>query len=172
MLPFSRKGGSQCVKRCDAAAANKPSAYLNSEPDVSHALLSPPPQSVKSIEERTRPNLCKTLKGKQSCRCSSPLPAGVRRGSHTLTAMFISLHRAGAVGRPGVSGGGRHHSSNGSLQAQFHPPERLEQLGVDARAATHPNIRYPGGGCEQRCQQFFFFSNALKWFAGSRRTSD
>ena len=88
------------------------------------------PQSVKSIEERTRPNLCKTLKGNrkwysshsQSVRCdlrpvTCDLP--IIRGD-TYVMCFFLWCRAGLVRWAGTSCGRCHYTPDGSLQAEFH----------------------------------------------------
>lgn len=76
-------------------------------------------QSVKSIEERTRPNLCKTLKGNNLS--SDQIWLSVAADNHDLICVFnLSGCRAGPVGRTGTSRGRHHHTPDGSLQAQFH----------------------------------------------------
>lgn len=78
-------------------------------------------QSVKSIEERTRPNLCRTLKG-GSLLLRSHTTASRLLMVTILLRVLVSLCgcRAGPLGRTGTGRGRRHHAPDGSLQAQFH----------------------------------------------------
>lgn len=88
-------------------------------------------QSVKSIEERTRPNLCKTLKGDHRSSDQTWLPKLADNHDPVCVCVFrLFCRRAGPIGRTGTGRGRRHHAPDGSLQAQFHQLNvRLQRAG-------------------------------------------
>lgn len=99
-------------------------------------------QTVASIEQRTRPNLSKTLKGNSPLACVL-MCLNMQHVFWVLWICSVIIFRAGIGRRTGIGSRWCHHSTDGPLQASFHHMMfwgGTQKVPLNARSSTVINI--------------------------------